>query len=202
MANPWSSTGGQAKSRPGLAEPDLQIYGVITPHRDHARYFASTPGISFFTVLQRPKSAGRLTLRSADPLTQPALDPDYLSDTDGSDLATLVDGVRLSRRIATQKALSHLDLKEITPSAEATTNSEIALFVRRHCQSIYHPTSTCRMGTDPLAVVDPRSLKVRGIEGLRVIDASVFPDVVASNICATVFMVAERGADFIINQAA
>jgi choline dehydrogenase-like flavoprotein len=202
MANPWSSTGGQAKSRPGLPEPDLQIYGVITPHRDHARYFAARPGISFFTILQRPKSVGRLTLRSPDPLAHPALDPDYLSDDGGDDLRTLVDGVRLSRNIASQKALAHLDLREITPSAEAATDPDMALFVRRHCQSIYHPTSTCRMGTDTLAVVDPLSLKVRGVEGLRVIDASVFPDVVASNICATVFMVAERGAAFFLEQTA
>jgi choline dehydrogenase-like flavoprotein len=196
MANPWSSTGGQAKSRPDLAEPDLQVYGVITPHRDHARYLAAKPGISFFTILQRPKSVGTLTLRSPDPLTHPALDPDYFSDAEGADLRTLIDGVRLSRRIASQKAFAHLDLKEITPSAEAMTDAEIATFVRKQCQSIYHPTSTCRMGTDALAVTDPSSLKVRGIEGLRVCDASVFPDVVASNICASVFMVAERGAAF------
>jgi choline dehydrogenase len=196
MANPWSSTGGQAKSRPDIEEPDLQIYGVITPHRDHARYFASTPGISFFTILQRPKSTGTLSLRSPDPLTHPALDPDYFSDAEGEDLRTLVDGVRLSRRIAGQKAFAHLDLKEMTPSVEARSEADIALFVRRQCQSIYHPTSTCRMGTDPLSVVDPLSLKVHGMDGLRIADASVFPDVVASNICATVFMVAERGASF------
>jgi choline dehydrogenase len=196
MANPWSSTGGQAKSRPNLAEPDLQIYGVITPHRDHARYMAVTPGISFFSILQRPKSVGTLRLRSPDPLAHPALDPDYFSDADGGDLRTLVDGVRLSRRIAGQKAFAELGLKEITPSAEAESDAEIALFVRRQCQSIYHPASTCRMGTDPLAVVDPGSLKVHGLDGLRIADASVFPDFVASNICATVFMVAERAAAF------
>jgi choline dehydrogenase len=196
MANPWSSTGGQAKSRPELAEPDLQIYGVITPHRDHARYMAAKPGISFFSILQRPKSVGTLRLRSPDPLAHPALDPDYFSDEGGADLRTLVDGVRLSRRIAGQKALAGLDLREITPSAEAESDTEIALFVRRQCQSIYHPAGTCRMGTDPLSVVDPLTLKVHGLEGLRVIDASVFPDLVASNICATVFMIAERGASF------
>ncbi len=196
MANPWSSTGGQAKSRPDVIEPDLQIYGVVTPHRDHARYFASTPGMSFFSILQRPKSVGTLRLRSPDPLTHPALDPDYFSDAEGEDLRTLVDGVRLSRRIAGQKALRHLDLREITPSAEAKSDTEVGLFVRRQCQSIYHPTSTCRMGTDAMAVVDPRTLKVHGLEGLRIADASVFPDVVASNICATVFMVAERAASF------
>jgi choline dehydrogenase len=200
MANPWSATGGQAKSRPGLSRPDLQIYGVASAHRDHARYFAATPGISFYTILQRPKSAGSLALRGPDPLTHPVIDPDYFSDPDDADLATMVDAVRLSRRIASADALAHLKLREITPSAEARNDDEIAVFVRAHCQSIYHPTSTCRMGADDGAVVDPSSLKVRGLDGLRVCDASVFPDVIAGNICATVFMVGERGAEFIIEQ--
>src|SRR5262249_60674598 len=115
-------------------------------------------------------------------------------------LATLADGVHLSRRLARQRALAPLRLREIPPSADAVSDVEIAVFVRGHCQSIYHPTSTCRMGTDPLAVVDPATLRLHGIEGLRVCDASVFPDLVASNICATVFMVAERGAAFIASE--
>jgi choline dehydrogenase len=197
MANPWSSTGGQAKSRPDLAEPDLQIYGVASGHRDHARYLAARPGLSFYSILQRPRSTGMLTLRSPDPLTGPAVDPDYFSDPEGVDLETMVQGVHLGRRIAGTKALAHLGLTEITPSAEARTEEAIGAFVRGHCQSIYHPTSTCRMGTDAMAVVDPKTLKVHGLEGLRIADASVFPDVPAGNICATVFMVAERGAAFI-----
>jgi len=199
MANPWSTSGGQAKSRPDLAEPDLQIYGIATPHRDHARYMSTLPGLSLFTVLQRPKSVGALTLRLADPLMHPAIDPRYLSDPDGSDLNTLVDAVALSRGIGATKTLSHLGLRETAPSADAVSRDEVATFVRAQCQSIYHPTSTCRMGTDDGAVVDPATLKVRGVEGLRVCDASVFPDVVASNIMATVIMVAERGAEFIRN---
>jgi len=199
MANPWSTSGGQATSRPDLAEPDLQIYGIATPHRDHARYMSIVPGISMFTVLQRPKSVGTLSLRSADPLMHPAIDPKYLSDPEDSDLNTLVDAVGLSRGIAATKTFAHLDLRETFPSSEAVTRDEIATFVRAQAQSIYHPTSTCRMGMDEMAVVDPATLKVRGLEGLRVCDASVFPDVVASNIMATVIVVAERGSAFIIN---
>lgn len=198
MANPWSTSGGQAKSRPGLEEPDLQIYGIATPHRDHARYLSVVPGISMFTVLQRPKSVGAIRLRSADPLMHPAIDPDYFSDPDGVDLQTLVDGVGLSRAIAATGTFRHLGLAETFPSSEARTPQEIALFVRQQAQSIYHPSSTCRMGLDADAVVDPASLKVHGIDGLRVCDASVMPDVVASNIMATVIMIAERGADFIL----
>jgi choline dehydrogenase len=198
-SNPWSTSGGQAKSRPELAEPDLQIYGIGTPHRDHARYLSTTPGISLFNVLQRPRSKGRLTLRSADPLMPPAIDPDYFTDPEGVDLQTLVDGVKLSRGIAATKTFAHLELKETHPSADAVTNAEIGNFVRAQSQSIYHPTSSCRMGTDAGAVVDPATLKVRGLEGLRVCDASVFPHVVASNIMATVLVIAERGAEFIAN---
>jgi choline dehydrogenase len=200
LSNPWSSTGGHAKSRPDLTEPDLQLYGVISANRDHARYFAATPGMSFYSILQRPKAVGTLTIRSADPLMPPALDPAYFSDSEGVDLATMIDGVRLSRKIAAQEALSFLNLREITPSLEARTDEEIEIFVRGHCQSIYHPTSTCRMGQDSMAVVDPATLKVHGAACLRVADASAFPDLVASNICASVFMVAERAASFMTQQ--
>lgn len=199
MANPWSTSGGQAKSRPDRAEPDLQIYGIATPHRDHARYLSTVPGISMFNVLQRPKSVGRLTLRSADPLMHPAIDPQYLSDPEGRDLETLVDAVGLSRGIAATRTFEHLGLRETFPSSEATTPDEIAVFVRAQAQSIYHPTSTCRMGVDSDAVVDPATLKVHGLDGLRICDASVFPDEIASNIMATVIMVAERGAEFMVS---
>jgi len=112
----------------------------------------------------------------------------------------MIDGVRLSRKIAAQDVLSFLNLREITPSLEARSDEEIGIFVRGHCQSIYHPTSTCRMGRDAMAVVDPATLTVHGTAGLRVADASVFPDLVASNICASVFMVAERAASFMTQQ--
>jgi choline dehydrogenase len=197
MANPWSSTGGHAKSRPELAEPDLQLYGVASANRDHGRYLSSRAGMSMYSILQRPRSSGRLTLRSADPLTPPAIDPDYFSDPEGEDLRTLVAGIRLGRRIAEMPALAPLHLQEITPSAEARTNAEIAAYVRAHLASVYHPASSCRMGTDADAVVQPEDLKVRGLEGLRIADASVFPSMVAGNIYATVVMVAERAAAFI-----
>lgn len=200
MANPWSTSGGHAKSRPGLSEPDLQIYGIATPHRDHARYMSTVPGLSMFSVLQRPRSVGGLKLHSSDPLMHPAIDPNYLSDPDGEDMRALVDGVKLNRGIAATKTLAPLELREVFPSCEARTDDEIAHFVRAQCQSIYHPTSTCRMGVDKQAVTDPATLKVHGLEGLRICDASVFPDVVASNIMATVMMVAERGADSILQQ--
>ncbi len=197
MANPWSTSGGQAKSRPEIDEPDLQIYGIATPHRDHARYMSTVPGLSMFSVLQRPKSTGALRLRSADPLMPPAIDPNYLSDPGGEDLQALIGGVKLSRDIASTKALASLALQEVFPSSEARSDEDIAKFIQAQSQSIYHPTSTCRMGMDDMAVTDPATLEVRGLQGLRICDASVFPDLVASNIMATVIMIAERGSQFI-----
>jgi choline dehydrogenase len=197
----WAAVGGFARSRPGVAEPDLQLYGEPTADRDHGRYLAATPGISLTAVLQRPDSRGVLRLRSADPLEHPAIDPRYfVSDADGSDLATLADGVKLCRRIAAQSPLRELVAHEMTPSAEAQTDGAIANFIRGHCATLYHPTSTCRIGTDALAVVDPQ-LRVRGIQGLRVADASVFPRIVSGNTNAPTIMVAERAAEFILSGA-
>ena len=197
LTSNWAAAGGFAKSRPEVAEPDLQLYGVISANRDHARYIAGSPGITLHATLQRPDSRGTLRLRSADPLEHPALDPRYFaSDPDGSDIATLTAGIRLNRRIAAQSPLRELITQEITPSAEAQTDAAIAEFIRAHCTTLYHPTSTCRMGTDDLAVVDPR-LHVRGLEGLRVADASVFPSMVSGNTNAPTIMVAERAAEFI-----
>jgi choline dehydrogenase-like flavoprotein len=153
--------------------------------------------VSLFATLQRPKSEGELRLRSADPLEHPSLDPRYFSsDPSGYDLATMVEGVKLNRRIAAQSPLKELLTHEITPSAEAVTDEAIGEFIRGHCTTLYHPTSTCRMGTDPLAVVDP-TLRVYGLEGLRVADASVFPSMVSGNTNAPTIMIAERAASFI-----
>jgi choline dehydrogenase len=198
LTSNWAAAGGFARSRPDVAEPDLQLYGVISPHRDHARYYAGTHGLTLHSTLQRPDSRGTLRLRSADPLEQPALDPRYfVSDEDGSDISTLIDGVRLNRRIAAQSPLRDLITHEITPSAEAQTDDAIADFIRGHCTTLYHPTSTCRLGTDALAVVDPQ-LRVHGLDGLRVADASVFPKMVSGNTNAPTIMVAERAAEFLL----
>jgi choline dehydrogenase len=197
MTSNWVAAGGFARSKPDVAEPDLQLYGVISGARDHARYFSGAPGITLHATLQRPDSRGTLRLRSADPLEHPALDPAYfVSDQDGSDLATMALGIRLNRRIAASAPLRDLISHEITPSAEATDDASIEDFIRGHCTTLYHPVGTCRMGTDPLAVVDP-SLRVRGIEGLRVADASVFPKMVSGNTNAPTIMIAERAAEFI-----
>jgi len=197
MSSNWVAAGGFAKSAPDVEEPDLQLYGVISGNRDHARYLAAGSGVSLFATLQRPKSEGELRLRSADPLEHPSLDPRYFSsDPSGYDLATMVEGVKLNRRIAAQSPLRELITHEITPSAEAVSDEDIGEFIRGHCTTLYHPTSTCRMGKDRLAVVDP-TLRVYGLEGLRVADAGVFPTMVSGNTNAPTIMIGERAAAFI-----
>jgi choline dehydrogenase len=190
----WAAAGGFAKSDPSVEEPDLQLYGVIASNRDHARYVAARPGITLHSTLQRPNSRGEIRLRSADPIEHPAIDPRYFSsDESGEDLATLVRGVRLNRRIAAQSPLAEIIDAEITPSAEAQDDAAIADFIRGHCTTLYHAAGTCKMGTDAMAVVDPQ-LRVRGVEGLRVADASVFPIMVSGNTTAPTLMVAEKCA--------
>ena len=108
--------------------------------------------------LQRPESRGEIRLRSADPIEAPMIDPRYFaSDPSGIDLATMVEGVRISRRIAAQSPLKEILAGELPPSVECESDADIADYIRGHCTTLYHPSSTCRMGTDPMAVVDPAS---------------------------------------------
>jgi choline dehydrogenase len=195
MTSPWVAAGGFVRTRRDV-EPDIQLYGVISGHRDHARYLAAGPGITLHATLQRPKSVGEMRLRSADPLEHPILDPKYFSsDPDGDDLRTMTEGVKINRRIAAQSPLAEIIAHEITPSADAKTDDEIADYIRGHCTTLYHPTSTCRMGVDAMAVVDPQ-LRVHGLEGLRVADAGIFPNMISGNTNAPTIMVAERAAMF------
>ena len=168
MSSNWVAAGGFARSAPDVEEPDLQLYGVISGNRDHARYLAAGSGVTLYATLQRPKSEGELRLRSADPLEHPSLDPRYFSsDPSGYDLATLVEGVKLNRRIAAQSPLRELITHEITPSAEALTDEAIGEFIRGHCTTLYHPTSTCRMGTDRNGGYGPQRCRVYGLDGLQ-----------------------------------
>ena len=196
----WVAAGAHVKSRPDV-EPDLQLYGAMSPHRDYARFLHSGSGVTLHSTLQRPLSRGEIRLHSADPIEAPMIDPRYfVSDETGGDLATLVEGVRINRRIAAQSPLADILTGELPPSAECDTDAEVAHYVRGHCTTLYHPSSTCRMGTDDRAVVDPFSMKVRGLEGLRVADASVIPRMVSSNIQAPTIMIAARAARMILDQ--
>ena len=194
----WVAAGAHIKSRPDV-EPDLQLYGALSSHRDYARFLHGGSGVTMHTTLQRPNSRGEIRLASSDPIEAPDIDPRYFaSDPSGSDLATLVEGIRISRRIAAQAPLAAILDGELTPSAECENDSDIANYVRGHCTTLYHPACSCRMGTDAMAVVDPATLKVRGLEGLRVADASVMPRMISGNLNAPTIMIAERAAQMIL----
>jgi choline dehydrogenase len=153
-------------------------------------------GLTLAVVLLRPKSAGSVTLRSADPRDPPAIDPCYLTDPEGEDIATLVNGLRLARRILAQEPLAAFVESELLPGADAVSDDDLRAHIRQLSQTLYHPAGTCRMGSDPLAVVDP-ALRVRGLDGLRVADASVIPVLPSGHTNWPTVMIAERAADLI-----
>jgi len=194
----WVYAAGHVKTREGI-EPDIQVVGTLSTDRDHGRYLGDHPGITGHCVLQRPNSRGEITLRSADPLENPAIDPKYfISDPDDIDISTMVEGLKINRRIMAQSPIRELIDYELSPCAEAKTDEELAHYVRGHFTTLFHPTSTCRMGMDRLSVTDPATMKVHGLEGIYVVDASAIPIIVSGNTHAPTIMVAERAADKIL----
>jgi choline dehydrogenase len=174
---------------PSTSAPDLQFYvgrGVDQPDRF----------VTITVSLVRPQSRGEVLLRSSDPLAAPIIKANYLQSP--SDVAALVEGVRVSRAIARNAAYEPLRADEVDPGAAATTPQELLAFARRAADTIYHPAGTCRMGNDAQAVVDAR-LRVRGVVGLRIADASVMPDVVSATTHAACVMIGARLAGFIVS---
>jgi choline dehydrogenase len=137
-------------------------------------------------------------IRSADPAEPPAIQPRYLSAAQDRDVITR--GLKLLRRIMSQKAIRRYILEERAPGPHCTSDEDLLAFAREVGTTVFHPTSTCRMGSDATAVVDER-LRVRGIGGLRVVDGSIMPTVVSGNTNAAVIMIAEKGADMILADA-
>ncbi|MCM2561700.1 GMC family oxidoreductase N-terminal domain-containing protein [Lutimaribacter sp. EGI FJ00015] len=193
-AVPWVSAGAHIRSREGI-EPDLQLYGAVSPHRDYGRFMSVKPGMTLHSVLQRPNSKGRIKLRSSSPFEAPDIDPAYFSsDPTGEDLATLVRAVRIQREIANSEPLADRLDGEMQPSSDCQTEQEIETYVRGHCTTLYHAAGTCRMGTDEAAVVNSSTFQVNGVDGLYVADASLFPEMISGNTNATTIMIAERAA--------
>lgn len=183
--------------RPGpVAAPDLELMFLpfevrrefLEPPQEHA--FGLGPAVV------APRSRGRLMLRSTDPLVPPAIDPGLLSDPDGIDASVLWEGVRLSRRIAATSPLAEWNTGELRPGASVQSERELLDYASTELQTVYHPTSTCRMGSDARSVVDPQ-LRVRGIDGLWIADASVMPSVPRGHPNAVVAMIAGRAAGWI-----
>ncbi|SDE72411.1 Choline dehydrogenase [Blastococcus fimeti] len=182
------------RSRPDLAEPDLQFHFLPVKFWKQAEVDPDVDAFTSAVVLVDVHSRGSVRLRSTDPTWAPSIDAGYL--TDERDLDALVCGVEKAREIASVGPLASVLGDEWSPGAAVTGRDALRAKVRETLESLYHPVSSCRMGTDDLAVVDPQ-LRVHGIEGLRVVDASVMPTLVRGNTNAPTIMIAERAAELI-----
>lgn len=185
------------RSVPELDRPDMQL--VFQPAKRPAPSFPFPLGHGFATspVGLYPRSRGRLTLASADPFAAPMIDPNLLADPE--DIAPLIRGIRLIRQIFAAPAFARYRAQETAPGAAAQSDADLEAYIRAEAYTVHHPVSTCRMGTDAMAVVDPQ-LRVIGIDGLRVADASVFPSIIGGNTNAAVVMIAEKAADMILGR--
>jgi choline dehydrogenase-like flavoprotein len=193
LASNLAEAGGFLSSRPGLGRPDLQLHFVIGLVADHGRDRTPRYGFSCHVCLLRPESRGRVTLRSADPPAAPRIDPAFLAE--GDDAALLARGVGLTMQILRQPALAPFRGANVFGEDWITGDALVEL-VRKRADTVYHPVGTCRMGSGEDAVVDAQ-LRVRGIENLRVADASIMPTLIGGNTNAPAIMIGERCADFL-----
>ena len=177
--------------------PDVQMHFVPALLDDHGRNRLPGDGYTLHACNLRPESRGRIELRSAEPDAAPAIYANYLSAA--SDVEMMLECVRCSREILAQPAFRPFRAHEIYPGNQVTDRNDLLGFIRSKAESIYHPVGTCRMGSDDDAVVDPE-LKVRGIDGLRVIDASVMPTLIGGNTNAPAIMIAEKAADLVLGR--
>ena len=187
------------RTRPELATPDVQIHFLIFSADAAGAVLHAFPGFMTSVCQLRPESRGFVRIKSNDPRMPPAIQPRYLSAR--ADCDTVVAGMKAMRRIMNEPAMRRYIAEERAPGAQCVSDADLLAFARDTGTTVYHPTSTCRMGGDSLAVVDER-LRVRGFEHLRVIDASIMPTVVSGNTNAAAVMIGEKGADMVLQDAA
>jgi choline dehydrogenase len=186
------------KTRPELDSPDVQYQFLAGSAQKTGEPMHEFPGCTLVAIPCRPESRGWLRITSADPEKPPAMQPNYLSTQ--TDRDTIVAGLRVTRRIFATASMQRFVKEEIYPGPQASSDEDLLEHVRATAGTTFHQTSTCMMGPGPKAVVDT-SLKVKGLDGLRVIDASVMPTVVSGNTNATVIMIAEKAAEMILQPA-
>ena len=192
FASPMAEAGAFFRSTPNQPRPDLQIHFVIGIVDQHMRKLHLADGFSAHVCALYPKSRGTVRLASTNPADAPAIDPNFLSDP--QDLSTLMQGARRLESLLAAPALAPWTGQRLYP--HDGTDAGLAQSIRQHADTIYHPAGTARMGTDDLAVTTP-NLAVRGLEGLRVVDASVMPRLVGGNTNAPTIMIAEKAADIL-----
>jgi len=191
--------GGFFRTSPQVATPDVQVHFIIFSADAAGAALHAFPGFIASVCQLRPESRGFVRITSPDPAKPPAIEPRYLSSR--TDRDTVVAGMKLLRWIMRQPAMRRYIAEERAPPTTCTSDADLLAFARETATTVFHPTSTCRMGSDDAAVVDER-LRVRGIDGLRVVDGSIMPTVVSGNTNAAIVMIAEKGADMILEDAA
>ena len=189
----FAEGGGFLKTQPGLDAPDIQLHFVVALVDDHARRLHAGHGLSCHVCLLRPRSRGAVTLRSNDPAAAPLIDPAFFDDP--RDVDDMVAGFKITRRLMQTPALAKWITRDLfTPNVKS--DDDIRAVLRQRTDTVYHPVGTCRMGRDEMAVVDPQ-LRVRGLEGLRIVDASVMPTLIGGNTNAPTIMIGEKAVDLI-----
>lgn len=184
-----------ARTRSDLEEPDIQIHFMTLSTDQPGKSLHNFSGFTSSVCQLKPESRGYVRLKSADPAQHPAIAANYLSAE--TDCRTIVEAIRLNRRILSAPSMAPLVAEERVPGSDVQTDDEILEFARQTGSSIFHPVGTCKMGRDPMAVVDPQ-LRVHGITGLRVADASIMPTLISGNTNAPAIMIGEKAADLIL----
>ncbi len=196
VASNLCESGGFAFTDPQSAAPDIQFHMMLGSAVERAGQKPwKACGMTLNSAIMHPRSRGAVTLASADPTAAPLIDPNFWADP--YDRQMSIAGFRLAREIMRQPALAPFVLAERIPGPAVQTDAEILAHAAEHSKTDYHPVGTCRMGTGPAAVVDPLTLEVHGLQGLRVCDSSVMPTVVSSNTNAPTVMIGEKAADII-----
>ncbi len=195
ISSNFAEGGGFLKTRADLPAPNIQLHFVIALVDDHARTLHPGHGFSCHVCLLRPRSTGTVTLRDKNPASPPVIDPQFLADP--QDIEELVEGYKMTEKLMKAPALAQF-ITQDPFTADVKTDDDIRAILRQRVDTVYHPVGTCKMGIDELAVVDS-SLRVHGVEGLRVVDASIMPTIIGGNTNAPAIMIAEKAADLIRN---
>ena len=198
VASSLFETGGFWYADPNARSPDIQLHLGLGSGIEAGVAAMPQGGVTLNSAYLRPRSRGTVRLASADPLAAPLIDPNYWADPYDREMS--IRGLKLAREIMRQDALKPFVLAERLPGPDVQTDEDYFNYACAHAKTDHHPAGTCRMGSDPAAVVDPQ-LRFNGIEGLRVVDASIMPSVVSSNTNAATIMIAEKAADMIRGQA-
>jgi choline dehydrogenase-like flavoprotein len=195
-----AEAGGFIKSHEAVDRPDLQLFFCTTIASAQAADSFFDHGWAMHATDLRPFSRGHVGLHSADPMDPPLIQHNFCQDD--RDMQNLVRGIKIMRKLTDQPAFREYVGEEVEPGRDVTTDDELRAYIKTHNMTMYHPTSTCAMGTGKMAVTDPKTMRIHGLDGIRIADASVFPAVTSGNTMAPTVAVAERAADLIKADAA